>query len=482
LADTVQIGSGRLGWEDYAAVVYDRAPVVLSAENRVDEHRLVLERLVDDGAVIYAVNTGYGADADRIIPSDAIARVQLNTLRSHAAGTGDAAPERIVRGQMLLKAQAYAQGPAAVRRVIVEALLAALNRGVYPVVPLLGSQSASGDLVPNAHLGLVFAGEGEVFVNGTRVAGSASGLAAISPAIKEGVAFTNDCAFATSFAIDAVRAAERLVDSTEAVAAMALQALLGYPDAYDERLLRSRPHAGALATGVHMRELLAGSTLVRAPGRPHDPYSLRCVPQVHGAVRDAISYARNACETELASIGDNPLIFAEDHVAVSGGNFHGEPIGIPMDTVATALCELASLSQRRIHLLVNCPFDIGLPARLAVAPDENFGLLLSNTTAAALVSEMRTLAMPASIESIGVDAMEDHVSMAAVAARQACAMGELARRVVAIELACAAQALDFQGVGRASAPTRNLHEDVRARMPFMERDAPLRIEPLLGLL
>lgn len=463
-------------------MVYDHAPVVLAAGDRIEEHRMALERLVDTGAVIYAVNTGYGADANRIIPREAIERVQLNTLRSHATGTGDPAPERIVRGQMLLKAQAYAQGPAAVRRVIVETLVAALNRRVYPVVPLLGSQSASGDLVPNAHLGLVLAGEGEVFVDGRRESGSASGLAPVRPAMKEGVAFTNDCAFATSFAIDAVRSAERLVDGAEGVAAMMLQAVLGYPDAYDERILRSRPHAGALASGAHMRELLSGSTLIRTPGRPHDPYSLRCIPQVHGAVRDAISYARKACEIELSSVGDNPLIFAEDGVALSGGNFHGEPIAIPLDTVATAICELASLSQRRTHLLVNCPFDIGLPSKLAVTPDENFGLLISNTTAAALVSEMRTLAMPASIESIGVDAMEDHVSMAAVAARQACTMGELARRVIAIELACAAQALDFQGVARASAPTQALHAAVRARIPFIEHDAPISIDPLLEIL
>jgi histidine ammonia-lyase len=203
---------------------------------------------------------------------------------------------------------------------------------------------------------------------------------------------------------------------------------------------------------------------------------------VHGAVRDAIAYARRACEIELSSVGDNPLIFADDAIAISGGNFHGEPIAIPLDTVTIAVCELASLSQRRTHHLVNCAFEIGLPEKLAVAPEESFGFLLLNTSAAALVSELRGLTMPSSIESIGVDPMEDHVSMASVSARRAQDAVELARRVVAIELACAAQALDFQGAARASGPTRALHEAVRARLPFLQHDEPIVSERLVELL
>jgi histidine ammonia-lyase len=483
LAEVVRIGGGDpLPWDAYASVVYGNASVELAPDNRIDEHRAALERLVAGSAVIYAVNTGYGSDAARVIPGEAIERVQLNTLRSHAVGSGDAAAEPIVRGQMLLKARAYAEGPPALRRVVVEALVSALNDRVYPVIPLQGSQSASGDLIPNAHLGLVLAGEGEVFAGGERVPGARSGLTPITPAMKEGVGLTNDCSFATALAVDAVRGAAALVETSEGVAAMTLQGLRGYPDAFDERLLRCRPHPGALATGVHLRELLEGSALLRAPGRPHDPYSLRCIPQVHGAVRDAIAYARRACEIELSSVGDNPLIFADDAIAISGGNFHGEPIAIPLDTVTIAVCELASLSQRRTHHLVNCAFEIGLPEKLAVAPEESFGFLLLNTSAAALVSELRGLTMPSSIESIGVDPMEDHVSMASVSARRAQDAVELARRVVAIELACAAQALDFQGAARASGPTRALHEAVRARLPFLQHDEPIVSERLVELL
>jgi len=231
-----------------------------------------------------------------------------------------------------------------------------------------------------------------------------------------------------------------------------------------------------------MRELIDGSDLLRAPGRPHDPYSLRCLPQVHGAIRDALGYARAAIEVELHSIGDNPVVIEADGVALSGGNIHGEPIAIPLDTVTIALIELASLSQRRTHHLVNCPFDVGLPPKLARNPEESFGLLLLNTAAAALVSELKTLGTPVSTESIGVDAMEDHVSMAAVAARQARQATDHARTVVALELACAAQALDFQGPDRASAPTRELHRAVRQRLPFAEHDTPIDVTPLRELL
>lgn len=475
------IGEHPLSWGEYEQVVYGDARVELAGADRVDEHRAVLERLVAGGAVVYSVNTGYGAEADRVIPGDLIAQVQLNTLRSHAVGVGEPAPRSIVRGQMLLKAQAYAQGPAGLRREVVDALIAALNSDVYPVVPLRGSQSASGDLIPNAHLGLVLVGEGEVLVAGNRRPGAESGLAPLTPAMKEGVALTNDCAFATALAVDALRAAEQTVDRAEQVAAMTLQAMRGFPEAFDERLIAQRPHPGALETATHVRRLIDGSGLLRAPGRPHDPYSLRCIPQVHGAVRDAITYARGAVEVELRSIGDNPVVMAADAVALSGGNIHGEPIAIPLDTVSLAIAELAALSQRRTHHLVNCPFDIGLPAKLSTHPGEGFGLLMLNTTAAALVSELKANASPASVESIGVDAMEDHVSMAAVAARKAAATVELARTVVAVELACAAQALDFQGPEQASPAARELHREVRELLAFVDSDVPVDVASLRGL-
>lgn len=481
MVEAIVVGASPLGWDDYDAVVYGGAPVVLAPENRIDEHRAELERQLAAGQVIYSVNTGYGADAGRIIPPEAIERVQINTLRSHAMGVGAPAPEEIVRGQLLLKAQAYAQGPAAVRQVVVESLLRALNERIHPAVPLQGSQSASGDLIPNAHVGLALMGEGEVVVDGRVRPASGAGLRAIAPAAKEAVSLTNDCSFASALAFDAVRGAMRLVESTELVAASTLQALKGFPEAFDERLVGARPHSGAVVTAAHMRRLLAGSELLHAPGRPHDPYCLRCLPQVHGAVRDALQYARAAVETELSSVGDNPLVFAADRTTISGGNFHGEPIAIPLDTVAVAICELAAYSQRRTHQLVDPAFDVGLPSKLSPEPDERFGLLLLNTAAAALVSECRSLAVPASIESIAVDVMEDHVSMAAVAARKAGAVVELARRVVGIELICAVQALEFHLPARPSRPVEELCARVRERVPFVDADQPVRVEAVLDL-
>jgi histidine ammonia-lyase len=469
-------------WDDYEAVVYGGAETGLSPKSRVDEYRAELERQLADGAVIYSVNTGYGAEANRMIAPPAIERVQANTLRAHAVGVGDPAPEAIVRGMLLLKAQAYAQGPAAVRRDVPEGLVTMLNRRIHPVVPMQGSQSASGDLIPNAHVGLALMGEGAVRTDEGRLSAADTGIEPLRPAAKEGVALTNDCSFATALAFDAVRSADRLIGRTELVAAMTLQALRGFPDAFDERLVSVRPHPGARASAAHMRALLEGSELVRAPGRPHDPYSLRCLPQVHGAIRDAIAYARSAVETEIHSIGDNPLVFLDDSVTISGGNIHGEPLAIPMDTLAIAAAELAAYSQRRTYHLVNPSFDVGLPPKLSPQPDERFGLLLLNTAASALVSECCGLAMPAAIQSIAVDSMEDHVSMAAVAARKARSAVELARQVVAIELVCAAQALDFQQPDRASPPVRALHAAVRERLAFVDEDRPVSAEVVLELL
>ena len=477
----VAIGGRQLSWDDYEAVVYAGAAVELSPENRVAEHRDELERQVAAGRVIYAVNTGYGASASTQVPPEAIARVQANTLRSHAQGVGEPAPEHIVRGQLLVKAQGYAQGPPAVREAVVAGLIDLLNRRWHPVVPLRGSQSASGDLVPNAHVGLALMGEGELWVEGVRRGAGEMIETPLRPEMKEGVALTNDCAFATAWAFDAVREARRLVQRTEMVAAMTLQALRGFPEAFDERLVETRPHPGAIAAAAHVRKLLAGSELLRHAGRPHDPYCLRCLPQVHGAIRDASDYARRAVEIELRSVGDNPLVFAGDGVTLSGGNFHGECLAIPLDALTLAMIELAVLSQRRTYHLVNPAFDVGLPPRLTRDPDA-FGLLMLNTSASAVVSELKTLAAPASIESIAVDHMEDHVSMAAVAARKAGAAVELARQVAAIELACAAQALDFQGAEHASEATRELHAAVRKRVAFLEADRPLPVGPLEDLL
>lgn len=477
-ATPIVLGTLGLSWDEYEAIVYADAPVELADGDQFDASRRLLDRRIAAGERIYAVTTGFGADASRALESEALPRVQLNTLRSHAVSVGDEVEPRLVRGMLATKAQAFAQGPAGVRRVVVERLVELLNCHAYPLVYTQGSQSASGDLIPNAHIGLAVVGEGMVRV-GERIVPAHELLGGtLELAAKEGVALTNDISYATALAFDAVREARRLLERAELIAAMTLQALRGFPDAYDERLLATRPHPGALASARHMRELLEGSSLVRDAGRVHDPYSLRCLPQVHGAVRDALAYLRTVIEVEIRSIGDNPLVFPEHDAVLSGGNFHGAPIGIPLDGLGAALTTVAALSQRRTHQLVNPAFAVGVPEKLATAPAEQVGLLLANTAAASIVSECASLAGPASVTSIAVDQMEDHVSMAAVSGRNAHRIVRNLRRVLALELLCAAQALDFQDTAAASEPVRELHAAVRARVPFAREDRPIALGPL----
>jgi histidine ammonia-lyase len=480
-AGLVVLGRSPLSPSEYESIVYEGARVALGRDDQVSVHRRELERQVEAGRRIYAVNTGYGSDAGREYPTKSLRRIQLNTIRSHAVRVGEPVPCEIVRGMLLIKAQAYAQGPAAVRPVLVEQLIWMLNQGIHPVVYSQGSQSASGDLIPNAQLGLGLIGEGEICVGGEIRPASEIVHEVIELDLKEGVTLTNDVSLATALAFDIVRTGDGLVNRAELIAAMTLQAMRGYPDAYDERLVATRPHQGAIASAAHMRALLTGSQLVRDPGRRHDPYSLRCVPQVHGAVRDALNYAHGAVDVEIRSVSDNPVVFPADGETLSGGNFHGAPIVAVLDALAPALTSLAALAQRRIHHLVNPIFDVGLPKKLAANPDEQIGLVLLNTAAASLVSECATLSMPASVMSIGVDEMEDHVSMAAVAARKLQQIVANVRGVLAMELLCAAQALDFQRPERATDPVEDLHESVRHRIPFLAEDVPIAVSVLEDL-
>ena len=479
---TVQLGNSPLSSEEYAAVVYDAVPVALADGGRIRAHRHELERQLAAGSVIYAVNTGYGAEANREIAAEALGRLQLNTIRSHAISVGKPVAPEIVRGMLLLKAQAYAQGLPGVRAELVERILHMLNSGIHPVVHAQGSQSASGDLIPNAHIGLALAGEGLVSIDGRLVPAYEVLPEPFDLAPKEGVSLTNDVSFATATAFDVLRDAERLLERGELVAAMTLQAIRGFPDAYDERLIAARPHPGAIASASHMRVILAGSGLVRNTERRHDPYSLRCLPQVHGAIRAALAYARAAVDVEIRSVGDNPLVFAADGDVISGGNFHGAPLSLPMDALSIAIATLAAFSQRRTGHLVDPLPGSRLPPKLARIPDEQLGLLLANTAAASLVSECVVRAAPASVTSIAVDVMEDHVSMAALAAQKAAAAVATARQVIALELLCAAQALDYQGAAEASAPVLELHRAVRERVPLLDEDRPVDIASLEDLL
>jgi histidine ammonia-lyase len=458
MSGPVALGGAPLCAADYEAVVHEGRAVELANAARIDAHRAALESRLMQGATIYSVNTGYGADAGVAIPPDALARLQENTLRSHAVGVGPPVDAAVVRGMLLLIAQSGAQGFPGARREVVEAYVRALNSdGAPPLVPALGSHSAS-DLVPAAHLALAVLDGVEIQAKDATV--------------------LNNAAFSAALAYEAVREADGLVLAAEAIAAMTLEAVGGFPEAFDARLVALRPHPGALECAAHMRALLAGSTIVRRARRPHDPFSLRCIAQVHGAVRDQLAAARLAVEIELSSVSDNPVVLADGDV-LSGGLFHGEPIALPLDGVSLAVGELATLSAARARQLV--AGGLGPPAKLTAESGGRLGLLMLPAVAAALVSECRQRGAPASRESVPVDAMEDHVSMAALAARQARECVLLARRVLALELACAAQALDFAGVSGASPAARALHADVRARLAFVDADVPIDSSVLLDL-
>jgi len=454
--------------------VYGDAEVVVADHGAVDAHRKVLDDLIAEGTAIYSVTTGYGAEATVAIPLGALGRMQENTVRSHAIGVGEQVPDAVTRGMILLIASAAAQGPPGLRREVVEALVRLLADRVRPVVPAQGSQSAS-DLIPAAHLALTLLDE-----TPDRESRHAGATRVLPLGPKDG-SILNNTAFSTALAIHASREVRLIVDRTEEVAAMTLQALLGHPEAFDERLVALRPHPGAITAAAHLREVLAGSKLVGCSQRPHDPFSVRCLPQVHGAIRDALHVVERTLDIELASVTDNPVVL--DNQILSGGNFHGEPLALPLDALSLAISELATLSQRRTqHLVVGDLPGSGTPPKLSTAPAERMGMLMVPSLAAALVSECRLRTQPASRESIPVDVMEDHVSMAALAARQVLMGVQLARLVVAAELAAAAQALDFHDITLASSPTRRLHGQVRDRLAFLDVDRPLDITVLTDLL
>ncbi|HEX4806116.1 MAG TPA: aromatic amino acid ammonia-lyase [Conexibacter sp.] len=477
----IALGPAPLSWEEYEAVVYDGAPVALAQDAGAAAARAALEERLAAGDVVYSVNTGYGAEASLLLPAEKLGRVQLNTLRSMAMASGEPAPEQVVRGAMLLAARAYAQGPPAMGRELLDRFVELLNRRVHPVVPLAGTQSTS-DIVQGAHVGLALIGEGEAWIDGERRPAADAGLEPIALVPKDGGGVVNNHTFTVALAIDALRSAERFVEQAEQVAAMTLQALGGHPDAYDAQLIDLNPHPGARAAAAHMRELLDGSELVRAPGRPHDPFSLRALPQVHGASRDALAHARLVLEVELGAVTDNPVVVGDGRV-LSSCNFHGAPIALPMDLVALAVHEVASLSQRRVAQLIDpLPSVPDVPAKLTPEPSERFGLVQLGNVAAALIGEVAMRTRPVSPDAVTVDVMEDHVSMGALAARKAAEAAALARRVLAVELACAAQALDFRGVERASAPARALHAAVRERIAFVDEDRALNLDPLQELL
>ena len=497
--ETIVLTGADLTIADVEAVARNRAGAVLDggARERMQESRDVIERLVDAGEVVYGVTTGFGDLATHYVaPADA-RRLQENLLMSHAAGVGAALDREIVRAMLLLRANTLALGHSGCRPAIVDALLALLEQGVHPVVPAQGSVGASGDLAPLAHLALPLIGRGRVELGGqvvpSLVALREVGLEPLVLEAKEGLALLNGTQLMTAIGALLLADADRLTRTASVAAAMSVEALLGTDVAFAAPYQLARPHPGQIAVAAELRHLLRDSSLQTShKGDSHkvqDPYSLRCVPQVHGAVRDALDHLRRVLDIEMNSATDNPLVFpeggvvAEDALAtgggmvISGGNFHGEPIALALDFAKLAISELGAISERRTALLLDARLNGGLPAFLAPASGLDSGMMIYQYTAAALASENKVLVHPASADSVPTSAnQEDHVSMGPIAARHGRTVLEHVEKIVAIELVVAAQALDFRLALPATAGARpgagvaEAHTRIRARIVHLEGD------------
>ena len=479
---TVTIDGESLTIEDVVRVARHGEDVTLTddARMKIEKSRQVIEAAIREGRTVYGVNTGFGDLANVSIAASDVADLQVNLIRSHSVGVGEPFPEEVVRGMMLLRANALAKGFSGVRLEVVETLLRMLNRGVVPVVPQQGSVGSSGDLAPLAHMVLVMIGEGEAFLEGKRMDGAEAMRRADIPLVvlqaKEGVALINGTQPMTAVGVLAIHDALRLVSDATVAGAMSLEALRGTRAAYDARIHAVRPHEGQVDAARALLSILADSEINRSHadcGKVQDAYSLRCFPQVLGASIDAIRYVSSVLEVEINAATDNPLVFPDDGTVVSGGNFHGQPVALAMDFLSIALSEIANIAERRINRLVD-PKLSGLPPFLTRNSGLQSGMMIAQYTAASLVSENKVLAHPASVDSIPTSAeQEDHVSMGTIAARKARQILENVKNVVAIEYLCAAQGLDLLAPLRPSEALERAHALIRTVVPELTDDRPL---------
>src|SRR5881394_2683839 len=470
----MQLNGQPLTLSEIAKVALENGAVKVSpsAHPRVVASRKVIEEIIARDAVVYGVSTGFGKLSDVRIPHDALAELQLNLVRSHACGIGNPLSEPEARAMMLLRANVLALGFSGIRLEMIEMLCEMLNRRIYPVIPEKGSVGASGDLAPLAHLALTLIGEGEAFFHGERMesrkALSRAGLEPQRLEAKEGLALLNGTQAMHAVGGLALLRAKRLARVADVAGAMSLEALKGTPAAFDLRLQEARPHPGQKAVAKHLLSILEGSEIreshLKDDPRVQDAYSLRCMPQVHGAVRGALTHCEDVLLIESASATDNPLVFAETGDVISGGNFHGAPLAFAFDYAAIALADLMSMSERRTDRLTNPDKSEGLPAFLAQRPGVNRGFMIAHVAAASLVNEARVLAHPASVDNITTSGgKEDHVSMGMTSALKLRSIVDLAENVLAIELLAAAEGLEHRrplkagrGVERAIAAVRKI--------------------------
>lgn len=504
--DALQIDGEQLSLEDVLAVARQGRPIALHprARRQVAACRAWVDTVIaEKDMVVYGLNTGFGSLADVRVPNEQSERLSHNLIVSHACGVGKALPEEVVRAAMLIRANTLARGHSGIRPETIELLLAMLNQGVHPVIPEMGSLGASGDLAPLSHLALVLCRDpggapepsGEAFYRGERLPGAEAmrraGLERVVLGAKEGLALNNGTAVSAAIAGLALLDAERTLHQAEIALALSMEGLLAVPDALDERIHHLRNQPGQIAVAASVRRLLQGSTLIGSADRVQDAYSLRCAPQVLGAVHDALAYVRGVLERELNAVTDNPLIFPaldRPNKALSGGNFHGEPVALAADFLAIAMAEVGNISERRTFRLVSEHLNYALPAMLVEEHGLNIGLMIPQYVAVALASQNKTLAHPDSVDSIPTsESQEDHVSMSTNAALHARRVVWNVQRIVAIELLCAAQAVDLRmrrdPGARLGRGTTAAFKAIRRRVPFLEKDRFLQpeIEVLAGM-
>ncbi|MFK7989294.1 MAG: histidine ammonia-lyase [Sandaracinaceae bacterium] len=475
--------------DQLAAIARDGASLSFgaAARARVDAARAVVAGLAeagDEAPNVYGVNTGFGALAETRIAANEIRKLQQNLVRSHACGVGEPLPTDAVRAMIALRAQTVTMGCSGARAEVVELLIGLLDHGVHPVIPSKGSVGASGDLAPLAHLALVLIGEGhaeyqgEVMLGGDALA--AAGLSPVTLQAKEGLALINGTQLILGVGALAVVDAEQLCRQADLVGAMSLEALQGSQRPFDPRIQAVRPHPGQAASAAHLRALLVESEIMESHRDCHkvqDPYSLRCMPQIHGATRDALTWVRSVLEREIVAATDNPLIFADSGEVISGGNFHGQPLAIALDTAAIAVAELANVAERRIEQLVNPAMSSGLPPFLAPNSGLDSGFMMAQVTAAALVSENKVLCHPSSVDSIPSSAgKEDHVSMGSISARKAAQIVEHVRIVLGIEAMVAAQGIDLRAPLRPGRGVSAAHGRLRDEILSLDGDRPLYVD------
>jgi histidine ammonia-lyase len=477
----LELNGQQLTLQQIVDVSSGKEQVTLAAEARarVEEARRVVEQIVTQNRTVYGVNTGFGKLSDVTIDPADLRQLQLNLVRSHSCGLGEPLSELEARAMLLLRANVLATGFSGARPLVIETLIAMLERGVTPVIPEKGSVGASGDLAPLAHLALAAIGEGEAFFKGERLPSSVAleraQLAPLQLEVKEGLALLNGTQAMGAVGGLALHRANKLARLADVAGAMTLEALRGTPVAFDERIQIARPHPAQIAVAAHLRELLADSEIrkshVENDPRVQDAYSLRCMPQVHGAVRTALSHATEVVQIESGSATDNPLVFSDTGEVISGGNFHGAPLALVFDYAAIALTDLMSITERRIDRLVNPDANEGLPPFLTTHPGISSGFMMLQVSAAALLNEARVLAHPASVDNVPTDGgKEDHVSMGMTAATKLRSIVKLAEMATAIELLTAAQALDYRAPLAPGRGVKEAHRIVRTLVEPLTAD------------